>query len=140
MGVTVQQLKVRLILEKEGSILLLKQTNKQGGKYTLVGGKVEVDETPIEALIRESREEAGITLLPVDLELVHTLYKEKGQERRISLYFRATHYEGKARSKEPEKFKKVGWFPWNALPEKLSPTTAHMLRHYRSGSQYSQFL
>lgn len=132
-------LKVRLILEDDGKILLLEQTNKQGGKYTLLGGWVEKGETPLEAIIRESKEEAGIELLPVDLELVHTLHKQKSRERRITLYFRATHFEGRARSMEPHKFREVDWFKWRKLPDKLSPTTEHVLLQYRSGSKYSEY-
>ncbi|MGA1581756.1 MAG: NUDIX domain-containing protein [Saprospiraceae bacterium] len=133
-------LKVRLLLESDGKILLLKQTSRQGGKYSLVGGFVERGETPIEALIRECKEEAGIDLLPVDLHLIHTLHKSKGRERRITLYFRATHFVGKARSMEPRKFQDAVWFPLKKLPSNLSSTTEHVLLQYKSGNKYSEYV
>ena len=52
--------KARVILYDQGRILLLKQTKPNGGNYTLVGGTVEQEEFAVEALIRESKEEAGI--------------------------------------------------------------------------------
>ncbi|MEM1320336.1 MAG: NUDIX hydrolase [Bacteroidota bacterium] len=132
-------IKVRLILEQNGEILLLQQTNQNGGKYTLIGGTVEAEEFPIDALIRESHEEAGITLFRENLRLVHTLFKRKSADLRIVIYFKATTWKGRITSKEPEKFEKVSWHPIDELPDSTSPTVQHILRQYLKGNMYSEF-
>ena len=131
-------LKARLIVEDHGKVLLLKQTSWNGGKYTLIGGTVEDYEFAVKALIRESREEAGIILEPDGLQLVHTLHKKKDDKTRIVLYFKAIRWEGELQAGEPEKFKKVAWFSIEALPKTMSATVRHVFKHYRRGSRYSE--
>jgi ADP-ribose pyrophosphatase YjhB (NUDIX family) len=46
------------IFDERGRILCVRQ-NAGGGKWTLPGGHVEVGETPVEAVVREVREETG---------------------------------------------------------------------------------
>ena len=45
---------VRLILEENGKLLFLRQTKRNGGRYTLIGGNVEEHEFAREALAREA--------------------------------------------------------------------------------------
>jgi len=131
--------KARLILEEKGHILLLKQTTSNGGKYTLIGGTVEPEEFALQALIRESKEEAGISLNPHDLELVHTLHKKRKKDIRIVLYFRTKRYKGHLRARETEKFSSVKWFAIHQLPQNLSPTVEHVLKMYQKGIRYSEY-
>jgi ADP-ribose pyrophosphatase YjhB (NUDIX family) len=132
------RIKVRLILYDRGNILLLKQTKPNGGNYTLVGGNLEKGEHAKEALIRESFEEAGITLQARDLELVHVLQKNTSKEQRFVLYFKAMRWEGKARSRERKKFKAAEWFDVDELPKNLTATVDHVMREYRRGMRYSE--
>lgn len=138
MATTKILLKARLILEREGQILLLKQTKINGGNYTLVGGTVEDYEFAKKALVRESLEEAGVIIEEKNLELIHTLHKKKNKATRIVLYFRPTSWDGKLKAREYKKFKEVAWFPVDHLPEKMTGTVRHVLKHYRRGSRYSQ--
>jgi ADP-ribose pyrophosphatase YjhB (NUDIX family) len=133
-------LKVRLILYNKGSILLLRQKKSLGGNYTLVGGNIEATEYALEALIRESEEEAGIKLQPEDLQLVHVLHKRtKNKGHRITLYFKATKWNGEIKTGEPNKFTDVVWFSLDNLPANLSETVRHVLQEYRDGIMYSEF-
>ena len=74
-------LKTRLLLEHKGKILLLKQTSRNGGKYTLVGGNVEKYELVKPALVRESMEEAGIELKAKKPEIGTYLAEKKKRKR-----------------------------------------------------------
>ncbi len=130
--------KARVILYDHGRILLLKQTKPNGGNYTLVGGTVEQEEFAMEALIRESKEEAGITLEAKDLKLVHVMHKRSATEHRIGLYFRASKWEGKLRAREKEKFKAAHWFDLDDLPKNMTATVQQVLRNYRKGIFYSE--
>ncbi len=141
MGKSKSILKARLILEREdGMILLLKQTTNNGGKYTMVGGFVERKEFAKAGLIRESLEETGIDLREKNLELVHCVHKKRSKDSRIILYFKASKWKGEAISREPHKFKKVGWFPIDNLPKNISRTVRHVLTKYRKGVSYSEYL
>lgn len=133
------RVKVRLILYDKGKILLLRQTKPNGGNYTLVGGTMEEGEYAKQTLIRESYEEAGITLKERDLSLVHVLQKNNNIEQRLILYFKAYNWEGKLRAREPWKFMAVEWFSLNDLPLNLTSTVRHVLEQYRHGRFYSEW-
>ncbi|MCB9276096.1 MAG: NUDIX hydrolase [Lewinellaceae bacterium] len=132
-------LKARLILYYKGQILLLKQTKPNGGNYTLVGGNVESDESAKQSLIRESFEEAGITIREEDLHLVHVRHKLDEDKHRIVLYFKAYKWEGKLKARETHKFKEAEWFFLEELPKNLTDTVRHVLDEYRKGHLYSEF-
>lgn len=131
-------LKARLILYFKGQILLLKQTNPNGGNYTLVGGNVESEEFARQSLIREAYEEAGVILKEEDLQLVHVLHKVNGNEHRLVLYFKAYKWEGELKAKETHKFKEAEWFELDNLPKNLTETVRGVLREYRKGRLYSE--
>ncbi len=132
-------LKVRLLLFSRERILLLHQTKKNGGNLSLVGGTIEKDEHARRTLIRESIEEAGIILQESNLRLAHVLHKHYGKKHRITLYFKATAYDGFPHSREPEKFKQAAWFDLNNLPAKLTGTVRHVLKEVAKGNIYSEF-
>lgn len=128
----------RLILEHQGKVLLLAQTAKNGGKHTLPGGKVDVGETPITALIREAKEEADIDISPETLKLVHVLHRQKSEATLVIMYYKTNKWQGGLVSKEPKKFKKTIWFPILDLPKNISKITKSVLEQYRSGVLYSE--
>ncbi len=132
---------VRLILEENGRLLFLKQTKKNGGKYTLIGGTVEEHEFAREALAREAEEEAGIRVDPRKLELVHVLHRHKLKENEIFLvlYFRARVFHGTPTNLEPEKFSAVEWHAPDLLPEKVSKPTIHVIQAIARREIYSEF-
>ena len=132
---------VRLILEDNGKMLFLRQTKRNGGRYSLVGGNVEDHEFAREALAREAAEEAGIHVEPNDLTLVHVLHRHKLKKDEILLvlYFKASRFHGEPEPLETKKFKDVGWFPINELPDEVSRTTLHVLHCIRQGIIYSEF-
>ncbi|MBP6184489.1 MAG: NUDIX hydrolase [Saprospiraceae bacterium] len=128
---------VRLILQDGDKILLLQQLLRNGGKYTLVGGKIQVLETPTEALIRETKEESGAIVLEEDLEFVQYIYQRKSSMINTILVFRARKWTGTIQNLEPHKFGAIGWFSLDALPDRITKSTKHILRHLVKGSYYS---
>ena len=133
------KIKARLILVNLDKVLLLLQTSKHGGKYTLVGGHVEEYEYASKALIRECYEEAGIILQKKDLELVHVLHKKNKRGNTLTLYFTTEVWGGDIKNKEPKKFSEVTWFPIHQLPARTSPTSRHVIEKYLEGNNYSDF-
>lgn len=78
-----QQFKPRIeiaavYIEHNGNILLLhRQNNKsQGNKWGIPGGKIDKNETPLQAAIREVCEETGYNLSSNSLKPVGTVYVE----------------------------------------------------------------
>ncbi|MCB0527519.1 MAG: NUDIX domain-containing protein [Saprospiraceae bacterium] len=132
---------VRLILEENGKMLFLRQTKKNGGRFSLIGGSVEEHEFAREALAREAEEEAGIHVEPSALSLVHVLHRHKlkKDETLIVLYFKASRFHGEPESLEPKKFKDVAWLQVNNLPAEVSKPTLHVLRCIRDNVIYSEF-
>ncbi len=132
---------VRLIVEEKGKMLFLRQTRKNGGRFSLIGGNVEENEFAREALAREAREEAGIHVEPHDLKLVHVLHRHKlkKDETLLVLYFRADRFHGEPASLEPKKFKDVQWLPVDNLPKEVSKATLHVLQGMLRGEIYSEF-
>ena len=132
---------VRLILEDKGKLLFLRQTKRNGGRYTLIGGNVEEHEFAREALSREAKEEADIHVEPDDMTLVHVLHRHKLQKNQtlIVLYFKANRFWGEPESLETRKFKDVAWFAPNELPEEVSAPTRQVLSCIRGNEIYSEY-
>lgn len=64
-------LSASVFLHRGGEILILKRAGGYaGGGWFVPGGHVEFGETPLEAAVRETEEEAGIALDPACLSLV----------------------------------------------------------------------
>ena len=132
-------IKSRLVLIENGRVLLLRQTKKNGGNYTLVGGKVEAGENARKCLVREGREEAGIILREEDLQLAHVLHKNTPGGHRVTMYFQTRKWQGHLRSREPHKFKSVEWCSVHDLPQNITGTVRHVLEQIQEGHLYSEF-
>src|SRR5947207_1396266 len=56
----------KALIEKEGKILLVQypqsESNSASGKWDLPGGRLNINENPIESLKREVREELGVEI------------------------------------------------------------------------------
>jgi 8-oxo-dGTP diphosphatase len=130
-------LKVSLLLENNKKILFLEQTQKNGGRYALIGGKVETKEFAVSTLVREALEEAGIEIQEANLRLVHVLQEQKNKKTQIVLYFKAKRWNGDVQSTEPKKFKEIRWFSYLDLPENLNPITRRVIERIYEGESFT---
>ena len=76
------------------------------GKLEFPGGKIEKDETPILAAIREVQEEVSVSLSDDELELA-TIFENKLVDKIINLYVFICHSSFKFQDTESSK-----WFPY----------------------------
>jgi mutator protein MutT len=85
-----------LYIENDGMILLLhRHTNKsQGNKWGIPGGKVDKNETPLQAVVREVEEETGYKFLPEKLENLNTVYVEHNEKDHIVYHMFRTKLQG----------------------------------------------
>ncbi len=131
---------VRLFLERDHDVLLLEQTARNGGKYTLIGGKIDAGEMAVTALIRESFEEVGIQIKPKKLKLVHVANRaRKMSNDELILVFRARKWVGIPKAKEKKKFETVAWVDPLNLPKNTVPIVKHVFKEYLKGRFYSEY-
>ncbi len=102
-----------IILNGENKVLLCKRRDRD--LWNLPGGRVESNESPWDAAIREAREEINVGLV---IEKLIGVYFKKEQEE-IVFQFLARIEQGIP--SESEESKEIAYFDMNALPENTSP-------------------
>jgi 8-oxo-dGTP diphosphatase len=108
-----------VIVTKENKILLVKRALRllEGGKYGLIGGYLDRDETITEGAIREVREETGYNINIIGLLRIKNKPDRPGEDRQnVSFVFVAEALDkvGEADDESTE----VTWFDLNNLPAK----------------------
>jgi 8-oxo-dGTP diphosphatase len=133
-------LTARLLLEYREHLLFLQQTPRNGGGFTLPGGKIEGEEFAKEALVREAFEEVGVVIPIKNLKLVHITHRKIDSVVEIIFFFHCgKDWLGEPRVKEPEKFQSVVWLPIDEPPAKLTSVLTHSLEALKGGKLFSQF-
>ena len=89
-----------VFIRKDGKWLMLRRSEKKKydpGYFHTVGGKVDPDEDPYTAAVREVKEEAGITIKNMRLEAVTlevSRFPERPDENWLCFYFSADYDSG----------------------------------------------
>lgn len=128
-----------LIIRKEGHVLLglRKNTGYLDGCYGLVAGHVEHGESTTTGAIREALEEAGIEVLPHQLEVVHVLHRHSDRNN-IDIFFEVTEWHGEIHNREPHKCAELAFFAADALPKTTIPYIKAVLEALARGEVYSE--
>ncbi|HSD55553.1 MAG TPA: NUDIX domain-containing protein [Candidatus Saccharimonadales bacterium] len=134
---------VYILLRKGNTIafLLRHNTDYMNGKYCVPTGHVEYLEEYTTAALRETQEEAGVTIDPANLRYIHTAARlHEGKDHvRLDIYFEATEWEGEAYNAEPQKHAELVWFEVDNLPyDKLIPSHAGVLKQIFAGKYFSK--
>ena len=134
-----------MLLLKNGQVLMMlrKNTKIDDEKWGIPSGHVEGEESPLEAAIRETKEEVGVSVLSEQAKFVHTTYKVDktiDDQVRVNFTFISENWLGAPSVCEPDKCGGVKWFDLNNLPENISFHANHVLTKYRSGDFYSYVL
>jgi 8-oxo-dGTP diphosphatase len=133
-------LTARLLLEYREHFLFLQQTPRNGGGFTLPGGKIEGEEFAKEALVRETFEEVGIVVPFKKLKLIHVTHRKIDSVVEIIFFFHCRQdWAGEPTVKEPEKFSNAVWLPMDEPPAKLTSVLKHSLESWKEGKLFSQF-
>lgn len=69
---------VACYLEHEGKFIFLRRhpDKSHGAKWCLPAGKVNINESIVDAVVREVKEETGITIIPSELETLPSFWVE----------------------------------------------------------------
>ena len=112
-----------LILIRDRDILLQRRyrTGYEDGNYGFIAGHVEEKETFLEALIREAKEESGLSLQAKDLDVAHVMHRRGPTDERVDVFIRARKWLGNPKIMEPDKCDEMGWFAIDALPDNVIP-------------------
>lgn len=70
----------------------------QGGKWEFPGGKIQKNETAEQAMLREIKEEVGITA--IDYRLLETTFFDYGDKQLNLNFFLVSQFTGEARAQE----------------------------------------
>jgi 8-oxo-dGTP diphosphatase len=116
----------RVFLAKRGA-----KAQNERGLWEFPGGAVEYGETLRTALVREIREEYGITIAVGELLTVTDHILPDEHQHWVSPSYICTIAEGEPRILEPDKRSEIGWFAPDAIPDALTQVTRHDLNLYR---------
>ena len=130
---------VLLILTDADRVLLALRdgTGYADGNWNVPSGKLEFGEDAVSAVIREAREEIGVSLDPSEPRMVATVHhRNTAGLARVGLVFAAAYdpaSHGEPVNAEPHKCAKIEWFPVDMLPPDTYPYTAACVRAFRDG-------
>ncbi|MFJ1864820.1 NUDIX domain-containing protein [Streptomyces sp. NPDC088097] len=134
---------VHLYLQREDGRILLGLRHPDAlfapRTWHFLAGHCE-QESVLACLIREAREEAGLTIAPEDLDLVHTVHvlHAAGGRPRLQLVFRARAWTGSPELREPDKCLEWDWFDPERLPEPVVPYARTAIEGIGRGRAYSE--
>lgn len=118
-----------IIRDKQGRVLLMRRANTGylDGHYDFPSGHVDPKESFASAIVRETKEEAGLDIVEKDLKVVH-LNQNYSDFPYINVVFSADKWRGEPRICEPDKCDDIGYFAVDDLPEKCSLAVRYIER------------
>lgn len=107
---------VLAVVEHAGRLLLIEEANERlRGKWNLPGGRAEPGESLSAALVRETREEAGIEVTPSALLYVDHLPAQADDPGRFRFFFLATARTHLPKSVPDHHSLRAAWFSLSEL-------------------------
>lgn len=119
-------------------LLQLRQnTGYMDGKYDFsCSGHLEKGETLEQAIVREAKEELGVSISASDVQMAFFGYDPR--ESYIKVVFRPTvELDQVPRIMEPDKCSELRWFSIDELPENIPPFVKLAIQHIASGTNYA---
>ena len=119
-------------------ILMLKRagTGYCDGYFDLPGGHLEANEDIFDGMIREAKEEIGITIKREDMEILHIYHRYK--RGMLKFVFKTDKYNGIPINNEIDKCEKIEWIDFEYLPENIVPSIKIELDNIKNCVYYSK--
>lgn len=127
-----------IILNQNNEVLLGHRCKKKadtGGivgrdTWSLPGGKQEFDETILECIIREAKEECGLDIF--NPQLLQVFDDMEPDRHFLTVLFITREFSGEPKVMEIDKEDDWRWFNINSLPENLYEPSRKCLEFYKS--------
>lgn len=131
---------VYLILLKENKILLARRFNTgwMDGKYSLIAGHLDGNESVSKAMMREVKEEAGIKIEKSNLIPATVIHRKCPDQEYIDFFFVCNNWVGNPTIMEKDKCDDMSWFSLNNLPNNLLPYIKEALNNYKNQIPFSE--
>lgn len=135
-----------LFLIKDGEVLLQRRANTgyEDGNWGVPSGHLNGDESATAALVRETKEEIGLTISDQHLTLVHLMHRRgtdggAGMDNeRVDFFFSLAQWSGEPQNGEPDHCDALTWFPLASLPQNTIPYIGAALEAALAGRIYSE--
>ena len=129
-----------LLLDADGQVLFGRRQNTgfEDGAWHVPAGHLEAGESVVQALIREAKEEVGVTIAPEDVEFAHIMHSSSSGGR-AAFFFTVRQWDGTPENREPEKCSELAWFPLDALPDHMIGYCRVALDHIAAGEAFSVY-
>jgi 8-oxo-dGTP diphosphatase len=135
---------VQALVIKDDRILLLKRKNTsfRSGFYGLPGGKLTVDETPLDGIIRELYEELGCLFEKNRIHLSSTMHVYYPQSVGNIIYFNfVLHVDNHVIiNNEPDKCEHMDFFEYELLPQNTIEATRRAIDAHLNDVRYFEFV
>lgn len=121
-------------------ILLARRFNTgwMDGKYSLIAGHINGNESITDAVIREAFEEAKIKIDKKDLEKATVLHRKSGDLEYIDFFFVIKKWDGEPTIGEPDKCDALDWYEINSLPESTLPYIKQALGNFQKKIPFAE--
>jgi 8-oxo-dGTP pyrophosphatase MutT (NUDIX family) len=129
-----------LLLNSEGLVLFGRRHNTgfEDGAWHVPAGHLEASESAVQALIREAKEEVGVTIAPEDVEFAHIMHSSSTGGR-AAFFFTVRQWDGTPENREPKKCSELAWYPLDALPDHMIGYCRVALDHVAAGEHFSVY-
>ena len=120
-----------LLIDEKGRILLAQRPEGKSlaGMWEFPGGKVEPDESPELALIRELKEELAIEVDAVDIKPLTFVVHPYNHFRLLMLLYHCRHWQGAPQGLEGQALRWISLAEIDALP--LPPADKPLVEYLR---------
>jgi ADP-ribose pyrophosphatase YjhB (NUDIX family) len=133
---------VFLILRDGGKILMYRRISRhEGGNYGVISGHLDGDETAQQGIIREAKEEIGVSIEEGDLKVLHVMHLNirDGAGEYFNIFMSADKWTGEIQNLEPDRCSELTWFDQNQLPDNTIEYVRQALDYIDKGIFYSNF-
>lgn len=134
---------VYLLFEKDEQFAFVRRKNTQwmDGYYGFPAGKVEKDESLLQAAVREGAEEVGITIAQTALQHLVTVHRKSEANNMfwVDVAFKVTEWDGELVNAEPDVHSELVWLSKHALPDNIVPNNRFIIDQILAGNTYAEY-
>ncbi|MGK9267736.1 NUDIX domain-containing protein [Bacillus inaquosorum] len=119
-----------ILNEKQELLLVLRKKEPEANHWSIPGGKVEWMENVEDTVIREIKEEVGVTIQIDSLLCITNHILPEEETHWVCPTYKSRIHKGTVKNCEPEAIIDIGWFSLQEMPTPLTLTTKKALENF----------